>query len=274
MKKVSAIHALLIASIICLTLTVSLHAFTTAQPYQAELDSEITANPIETTSTAKTPLVQSPKVANVEDDDSVAEEVAKPVEEKEETATPAENAAQAATDTETVSVNDSTPASPSTVPSCCEYYGTSSHSHDPLRFLSNGYVGRWVVPSVGIDVACYYYDEYFSDSHLVQQLTDAWDSAAFWPCGAQIVISDHSNQSFSSVKYITAGTTAYMDVGDYRQKFVCTKVVYGYNDNGILRDDNFNRIKDNGFNAGGITLQTCNGNSYNIILVCFQPVYD
>ena len=156
----------------------------------------------------------------------------------------------------------------------CDYYCTSPHSHDPRRFLVNGNVGRWVVPAVGIDVACYYYDEYFSGSSLVQEITDAEDSAAFWPCGSQIVISDHSNQSFSSVKQIEVGTTAYMDVGDYRQNFVCTKVVYGYNDAGTLRDENFVCVKNSGFNDGGITLQTCNGDSYNIFLICFQPVSD
>lgn len=182
-------------------------------------------------------------------------------------------ASEAKEKVETVEINIHIVATPA---STCYYCGSTAHSqeHCSQRFIRNGAVGRWTVPAADIDVACYYYDDFFSDSDLVQRVTDIWDSAALWPCGQQVVIADHSNQEFCSVKDIAVGDIGYIDDGSSLQEYVCTKVVYGYNDNGILRDDNFNRIKDNGFNAGGITLQTCNGNSYNIILVCFQPVYD
>lgn len=66
----------------------------------------------------------------------------------------------------------------------------------------------------------------------------------------------------------------YVDYGSYQQKYVCTKFGYGHNDDGQLQDENYNAIYYYDYNDGGITCYTCNGSSYNIILVCFQPVYD
>ena len=88
------------------------------------------------------------------------------------------------------------------------------------------------------------------------------------------VIADHSNQEFSALKYVSVGAEAYVDYGSYQQKYVCTKFEYGHNDDGTLLDADYNVIYYYDYNDGGITCYTCNGNSYNIILVCFQPVYD
>lgn len=113
-----------------------------------------------------------------------------------------------------------------------------------------------------------------SVEEAVEKTTDAWDSATYYTYNGTYVIADHSNQEFSALKYVSVGAEAYADYGSYQQKYVCTKFEYGHNDDGTLLDADYNVIYYYDYNDGGITCYTCNGNSYNIILVCFQPVYD
>lgn len=150
------------------------------------------------------------------------------------------------------------------------------HSYDYCgqRSVDKGAVGRLVIPSVGINVAFYYVDKVYENVDLAQRVTYAWDSATFYKYNGTEVIADHSNQEFSALKYVSVGAEAYVDYGSYQQKYVCTKFGYGHNDDGQLQDENYNAIYYYDYNDGGITCYTCNGSSYNIILVCFQPVYD
>lgn len=161
--------------------------------------------------------------------------------------------------------------------SFCDYCGSEDHSfaYCVQHSIDNGAVGRWIIPNVGINVACYPARGYTAEELAYQQaVVDAADSASIVETNAFDFIGDHSNQSFSALKYVNVGDEAYMDYGSYQQKYVCTKFVYGHNYNGRLTDADCIEIEDYSFNDGGITCYTCNGCSQNIILVCFQPVYD
>lgn len=246
MKKINSIRALLIALMLTFTFAIPALASvkTQAVPVEADqiqnaaVETEVIDNEIDTVS---------------EETDDVIEETA---EEVVETASEVE-------------------AEDPPIP-CCSYCGSVDHSYDYCgqRSVDKGAVGRLVIPSVGINVAFYYVDKVYENVDLAQRVTDAWDSATYYTYNGTYVIADHSNQEFSALKYVSVGAEAYVDYGSYQQKYVCTKFEYGHNDDGTLLDADYNVIYYYDYNDGGITCYTCNGNSYNIILVCFQPVYD
>ena len=64
-----------------------------------------------------------------------------------------------------------------------------------------------------------------------------------------------------------------MDFGTYKQKYICTKIEYGHNDDGIMCDANWTPLYTYDFNYGGITCYTCNGCWQSIFVAAFQPVY-
>ena len=276
MKKVSAIHALMIALMICLTLAIPLRASATAQAYPTKPSSESTTVSEPTSEPAEAPIVQSPEVAYVEDDEPAVEETSAP---EEDTASPTE---EASTSTEDVSLcaTEEVAASEPTPPPCCDYCGSANHSyaHCAQRAVDNGANGRWVVPNAGINVACYWTTGHCSASEYeaalarAQAIVDAWDSATIsdMSCGG-LVIGDHSNQEFSALKYVYEGMEAYMDYGTYQQKYVCTRFEYGHNnETGGITDENYNRIYTD---AGDILCYTCNGCWQNLIVAVFSPVY-
>lgn len=156
----------------------------------------------------------------------------------------------------------------------CSYCGSQYHSYNycAQRSVDNGAAGRWVVPSVGINVAVYNGSGY-GGTLSNQEICDRWDSAAYYFLNGMSKIADHSNQEFSALKYVSVGMNAYMDYGSYRQKYVCPRFEYGHNDIDYLYDADYNPL-DSNYNPGGITCYTCNGNWRDIILASFQPVYD
>lgn len=164
------------------------------------------------------------------------------------------------------------PAEP-TPAATCSYCGGSGHSstYCGQKAVDNGATGRWIIPGVGINVACYQ-----PSTSYGQDIADAWDSAAYFGYAGLDIVCDHSNQEFSALKYVYVGMEAYMDYGSYRQKYVCTRFEYGHNDGTYLMDADYNQIYPvySDYNTGGITCYTCNGNWQNIILVSFQPVSD
>lgn len=158
-----------------------------------------------------------------------------------------------------------------TPPASCDYCGSINHpySHCAQRSIDNGAYGRWVIPSVGINVAVYCT---FSPS---QAIADAVDSANYIPSNSMAVLADHSNQDFCTLKNVSIGTMAYMDFGSYQQEYICTDFSYGHRtDAGNITDDNYNLLYPHDYNSGTILCQTCNGCWQNIILVSFQPVFD
>ena len=262
MKKIISIRALLIA--LMLVLTFAIPVLVSAKNLAATVDVAEAApivvpaeiSTIDTSETTPGATVLPEEISTLDDDTSdLSEDVVE--DEIEES-------------TETESVSEVSPAP------LCDYCGSQNHSYSycAQRAIDNGAVGRLSIPGVGINVAFYYVDRIYENVALGQRITDAWDSATYYTYNGTYVIADHSNQEFSALKYVSVGAEAYVDYGSYQQKYVCTKFEYGHNDDGTLLDADYNVIYYYDYNDGGITCYTCNGNSYNIILVCFQPVYD
>lgn len=262
MKKINSIRALLIA--LMLVLTFAIPALVSAQNLAAPVD-VAEASPIE--NSAEDPAIVPSKTTP--DDSALTDEIS---DSEDDTGDLAEDSVEEAVE-KTTEAEVVCEASPSPL---CDYCGSKDHSYAycAQRAIDNGAVGRWSIPSVGIDVAFYYVDRIYENVALGQRITDAWDSATYYTYNGTYVIADHSNQEFSALKYVSVGAEAYVDYGSYQQKYVCTKFEYGHNDDGTLLDADYNVIYYYDYNDGGITCYTCNGNSYNIILVCFQPVYD
>lgn len=267
MKKIISIRALLIALMLTFTFAIPALASVKTQAEPVEADQAVPTEPVtETasidiatpTSDAQDAAVETEVIDNKID--TVSEETDDVIEET------AEEVVETASEVE---------AEDPPIP-CCSYCGSADHSYDYCgqRSVDKGAVGRLVIPSVGINVAFYYVDKVYENVDLAQRVTDAWDSATFYKYNGTEVIADHSNQEFSALKYVSVGAEAYVDYGSYQQKYVCTEFGYGHNDDGQLQDENYNAIYYYDYNDGGITCYTCNGSSYNIILVCFQPVYD
>lgn len=262
MKKIISIRALLIA--LMLVLTFAIPALVSAQNLAAPVD-VAEASPIE--NSAEDPAIVPSKT--IPDDSALTDEIS---DSEDGTGDLAEDSVEEAVE-KTTEAEVVCEASPSPL---CDYCGSKDHSYAycAQRAIDNGAVGRWSIPSVGINVAFYYVDRIYENVALGQRITDAWDSATYYTYNGTYVIADHSNQEFSALKYVSVGAEAYVDYGSYQQKYVCTKFEYGHNDDGTLLDADYNVIYYYDYNDGGITCYTCNGNSYNIILVCFQPVYD
>lgn len=267
MKKINSIRALLIALMLTFTFAIPALASVKTQAVPVEADQAVPTEPVtETasidiaapTSDAQDAAVETEVIDN--EIDTVSEETDDVIEET------AEEVVETASEVE---------AEDPPIP-YCSYCGSEDHSYTycAQRSIDNGAVGRWVISNAGIDVACYYYTEFYESGASVQRVTDAWDSAAYFPYNGLYIISDHSNQEFNSLKYVSVGMDAYMDYGDYQQKYVCTRFEYGYNDSGIIADASHTGIYYYDYNNGGVTCYTCNGNWQNIILVSFQPVYD
>lgn len=261
MKKIISIRALLIA--LMLVLTFAIPVLVSAKNLAATVDVAEAApivvpaeiSTIDTSETTPGATVLPEEISTLDDDTSdLSEDVV-------------EDEIEESTETESVSE-----VSPSPL---CDYCGSQNHSYAycAQRAIDNGAVGRWSIPSVGINVATY--QGVTGDAATNQEVCDRWDSAVYWLHYCTIpVIADHSNQEFSTLKYVSVGDYAYMDYGSYAQSYICTKVIYGHNNDGLLCDDNWTPLYTYDYNVGGITCYTCNGNSYNILLVCFQPVYD
>ena len=145
----------------------------------------------------------------------------------------------------------------------CGYCGEKDHviKRCAKKSVAGGAVGRWSIPSVGVNVACF-------DS-TAQSVCDAKDSACYFTLGSQKVIGDHQNQGFGAIKECEVGAVAYMDAGDDARKYVCTGVIQGHNIETDMTDADGNSIAD--MNPGGITCYTCNDNWRNITIVFFVP---
>ena len=99
----------------------------------------------------------------------------------------------------------------------CAYCGAQGHAarYCAAKAIANGAVGRWVIPDIGINVACY--------ASSAQSVCDRKDSACYFSLGAQYAIADHWNQGFDAIKKCAVGTKAYMETGDEKQWYACTQ---------------------------------------------------
>ena len=124
-----------------------------------------------------------------------------------------------------------------------------------------GMIGRWQMPSVGIDVALF--------NSGSQETVDNVDSAAYFRFGTMYTIADHSNQKFKVLNKCEVGDKAFIDNGLEKVEYVCTAKFKGHNTTKDLTDENYNTIKYS--NEGGITCYTCDGGWQNIWVLFFQP---
>lgn len=123
-----------------------------------------------------------------------------------------------------------------------------------------GMYGRLRIPSVGINVAVF--------SVNSQATIDALDSAAIYGGNGGTTIADHQNQGFRAIANCVPGSTvAYIDTPEGTQKYICSVRMTGHNVMTALTDESLNV-----FTYGGLIMYTCRDNSYNIWIVCFDPV--
>lgn len=123
-----------------------------------------------------------------------------------------------------------------------------------------GMYGRLRVPSVGINVAVF--------SVNSQAAIDALDSAAIYGGNGGTTIADHQNQGFRAIANCVPGSTvAYIDTPEGTQKYICSVRMTGHNVTTALTDESLNV-----FTYDGLIMYTCRDNSYNIWIVCFDPV--
>lgn len=186
-------------------------------------------------------------------------------------------------DSDTPPVETSTPAGepsaatpvPEPAPetaAACSYCGSAGHSQNRCAVYAveqRGAVGRWSIPSIGIDVACFTYVLGSDSFEYGQAICDAADSAGYSAYGSQYLIADHNYQGFSAIANCAVGAVGYLDYGNSRTEYVCTGVEYGHNEGTELTDNDGNDVAYN--NSGGITLYTCYNGWQNIVIVYFAP---
>ena len=131
----------------------------------------------------------------------------------------------------------------------------------------SGFIGRLVIPSVGIDLAC---RESF-DGDTAQKYVDEKDSAAiYWVKNARVV-ADHNNQGFANLSKVNIGDNAELYLKDGSQvSYVVVNKFQGHNTEYELTDNDYNCIFDD--NIGGLTLYTCYAGWRNVWIVFLQPV--
>ena len=143
-------------------------------------------------------------------------------------------------------------------------------THEPQVNLNDnrsGFIGRLVIPSVGIDLAC---RESF-DGVTAQKYVDEKDSAAiYWVKNARVV-ADHNNQGFANLSKVNIGDNAELYLKDGSQvSYVVVNKFQGHNTEYELTDNDYNCIFDD--NIGGLTLYTCYAGWRNVWIVFLQPV--
>lgn len=159
------------------------------------------------------------------------------------------------------------------VPTVCSYCGSENHSSSlcALRSIDNGAYCRWVIPSVGCNVATYAVS-YNESASYIQEVTDRSDSAVIMTCDGVSVIADHNNQGFWGLHNVSVGTTAYMDFGDSTRSYECFRVDYGHNtEENRMYDGNGNVMRYNNFPAGTIICYTCLDHWTNIYITYWTP---
>lgn len=130
-------------------------------------------------------------------------------------------------------------------------YDSSSGFHNTF----DAYVGRFVIPDVGVNVGCY-----SSNSQLT---VDAIDSAAYYYNCGHIIVADHVNQGFNAIKYCAIGTKAYIN----SQTYTCVDIIQGHNTGYGLTDAYYNNI--DGMYPGSLVCYTCNGSWQDITIAFF-----
>ena len=124
------------------------------------------------------------------------------------------------------------------------------------------FVGRWKIPAVNIDVACY--------GNNAQATVDNEDSAAYYVNSGHQVIADHNYQGFSAIGNCKPGTLAYLEKRDGQViSYYCVAVIKGHNTEDTLTDESYVPIDK--LYPGTLVNYTCNENWQNVTIAFFQP---
>ena len=124
------------------------------------------------------------------------------------------------------------------------------------------FVGRWKIPAVNIDVACY--------GNNAQVTVDNVDSAAYYVNSGHQVIADHNYQGFSAIGSCKPGTLAYLEKRDGQVvSYYCVAVIKGHNTEDALTDESYVSIDK--LYPGTLVNYTCNENWQNVTIAFFQP---
>lgn len=95
------------------------------------------------------------------------------------------------------SVAPSVPEPAPETAAACSYCGSAGHSQNRCAVYAveqRGAVGRWSIPSIGIDVACFTYVLGSDSFEYGQAICDAANSAGYSAYGSQYLIADHNYQ--------------------------------------------------------------------------------
>lgn len=122
------------------------------------------------------------------------------------------------------------------------------------------YLGRFKIPSVGVNVACY--------KSAAQSVVDAKDSAAYFYSSGHAIIADHVDQGFSAIKSCVKWTSAKLETPNGTRYYTCVGKINGHNTGVELTDSNYNSIKD--LYPGALVCYTCNGSWQNVVIVFFS----
>ena len=127
--------------------------------------------------------------------------------------------------------------------------------------MPDDYVGRFSVPGVGVDVACYDSSE--------QSVVDKKDSAAFfYDCG-HTIIGDHVDQGFGALKSVEVGQQAQLNTPDGIEGYKCVDIIQGHNTGMELTDANYTNIAE--MYPDALVAYTCNGNWKDVTILFFMP---
>ena len=119
------------------------------------------------------------------------------------------------------------------------------------------YVGRFKIPAVGVNVACY--------ASSSQATVDAADSAAYFYTSGHLTIADHKHQGFSAIRSCSKGMKASLSTSSGTKNYICVDRINGHNTGYELTDANYNSIDS--MYPGTLVLYTCNENWQNITIV-------
>ena len=125
---------------------------------------------------------------------------------------------------------------------------------------STHYFGRFLIPSVGVDVACY--------SSMAQSVVDARDSAGYFRACGHRIIADHVHQGFGAIKRCRPGDKAQLVTDDGVEVFTCVAVIQGHNTGTQLTDAAYQPIDE--LYPDALVCYTCNDTWQNVTIVFFE----
>lgn len=141
------------------------------------------------------------------------------------------------------------------------------------------YIGRLTIPSVGIDVACYEFDDNIHSFEEMDTAMDENDAAVkFWKgtskrengVSGSWIIADHNNEGFAPLHKCAIGDLAYIVSPDgVTQEYVVTANLDGINDETDLTVNGKSVLCEN---PGGIILYTCKDfTQIPVYIIFLQP---